>query len=126
MAAMQMVGTGRRLPAHANVREETGKYVIELDVADFTEPELSIEAVGHVVTVRGDQLETAEDQGVPLRLHERLVETFRLPDDADPDRVRVFHKHGTLEIHAPRARLETHRIAIERPSYRINADAEPC
>ena len=126
MAAMQMVGTGRRLPAHANVREETGKYVIELDVADFTEPELSIEAVGRVVTVRGDQLETAEDEGVPLRLHERLVETFRLPDDADPDRVRVFHTHGTLEIHAPRARLEPHRIAIERPWYRINPDAEPC
>jgi HSP20 family molecular chaperone IbpA len=123
---MQVVGTGHRLTAHAKVREETGKYVIELDVAGFTEPELSIGAVGRVVTVLGDQLETAGDDGAPLRLHERLVETFRLPDDAVPERIKAFHKQGTLEIHAPRARLEPHRIAIEHPKYRINPDAAPC
>ena len=41
MAAMRTVGYGHRLPAHANVREDDGEYVIELDVSDFLEGELA-------------------------------------------------------------------------------------
>ena len=44
MAAMRAVGNGHQLPAHANVREDSGEYLIELDVSDFTESELTIEA----------------------------------------------------------------------------------
>jgi HSP20 family molecular chaperone IbpA len=126
MAAMRVVGNGHKLPAHANVREEIGEYVIELDVADFTEKELFVEALGPRLTVRGDQLETEEDDGKPFRLHERLEESFRLPDDADAGRVTVYYKHGTLEIHAPRTTLEPRRLPIERPVFVINPDAEPC
>jgi HSP20 family molecular chaperone IbpA len=126
MAAMRVVGNGHRLPAHANVREEIGEYVIELDVADFTERELSVEAHGPRLTVRGDQLEADADANAAFRLHERLEEAFRLPDDADAARVTVFYKHGMLEIHAPRTRLELRRLPIERPSFVINPDAEPC
>jgi HSP20 family molecular chaperone IbpA len=126
MAAMRVVGNGHQLPAHANVREEAGEYLIELDVADFTETELSVEALGPRLTVRGDQLETVEDDGKAFRLHERLEETFRLPDDADADQTKVFYKHGTLEIHAPRTRLQPRQLPIEHPSYRVNPNAEAC
>ena len=126
MAAMRAVGNGHQLPAHANVREENGDYVIELDVADFTESELSVEAFGPRLMVRGDQLETVEDDGKAFRLHERLEESFRLPDDADADQIEVFYMHGTLEIRAPRTRLEPRRLPIEHPSYRINPNAEAC
>ena len=44
MAAMRAVGVGHRLPAHANVRDDGYEYVIELDVSDFLESELAIEA----------------------------------------------------------------------------------
>jgi HSP20 family molecular chaperone IbpA len=126
MAAMRAVGNGHQLPAHANVREEPTQYLIELDVADFTESELSVEAIGPRITVHGDQSETVEDEGKAFRLHERLEETFRLPDDADPDQIKIFYKHGTLEIHAPRIPLERRQLVIERPSYLIHPEAEPC
>jgi HSP20 family molecular chaperone IbpA len=126
MAAMQVVGNGHQLPAHANVREQDGEYVIELDVADFTEAELAVEALGPRITVRGDQLETGEDDEKAFRLHERLEETFRLPDDAVLDELRVFYKHGQLEIHAPRAHLVPRPLEIEHPALRVNPNAEAC
>jgi HSP20 family protein len=126
MAAMLAIGKSHQLPAHANVREETGEYVIELDVADFTEPELSVEALGPVITVRGDQIETIENDGKPFRLHERLEERFRLPDDADADEISASYKHGSLEIHAARRHLAPRRLVIEQPPYRVNPDAEAC
>ena len=126
MAAMLAVGESHQLPAHANVREETGEYVIELDVADFTEPELSVEALGPVITVLGDQIETVEDDGKPFRLHERLEERFRMPDDADADDITVSYKHGSLEIHAARRHLAPRRLVIEQPLHRVNPDAEAC
>jgi len=46
MAAMRTVGVGHRPSAHANVREDASEYVIELEVSDFLESELAIEAVG--------------------------------------------------------------------------------
>lgn len=126
MAAMQVVGSGHKLPAHANVREEPGQYLIELDVADFTKSEITVEALGARLTVRGDQVETGEDDGAAFRLRERLEETFRLPDDADLNETKVFFKHGTVEIHAPRTRLEPRRLPFEHPAPRVNPEAEPC
>ena len=127
MAVMRAVGTGHRLPAHARVREDGCEYVIELDVSDFLESELTVEAVGPHVTVHGDQVLEHGDDSVALRLHERLEESFRLPDDADADLMKVFYTHGRLEIHAPRTRLEPRAVPIEhRSPYAGNPNAEPC
>lgn len=125
MAAMRVVGS-THLPAHANVHEHAHEYVVELDVADFTESELTVEAVGPRLTVRGDQSGTAQNTGEPFRLQERLEESFRLPDDADLEGVTVFYKHGTLEIHAPRRELDARLLPIEHPSHVVNPEAEPC
>jgi HSP20 family molecular chaperone IbpA len=126
MAAMQVVGNGHQLPAHANVREHQDEYVIDLDVADFTETELAVELLGPRLTVRGEQIATREDDGQAFRLHERLEETFRLPDDAVLEELKVVFKHGQLEIRAPRAHLEPRRLQIEHPARGVNPDAEPC
>jgi HSP20 family molecular chaperone IbpA len=126
MATMETVGAGHLLPAHAKVREERGQYVVELDVSDFIESELSVEAVGPRLTVRGDQQPTRDDDGKPFRLCEHLEESFRLPDDANLDRTRVFYRHGTLEIQAPRMRLTPRPLPIKRPFYLVNPDAEAC
>ena len=127
MPAMRTVGTGHQFSPHVHVRRDADEYVIELDVSDFTEQELSIEAVGPCITVRGDQLERPEDDGKPFRLHERLEESFRLPDDADVERITVFHAHRALEIHAPRTTLEPRRLPIMSvPHHFLNPDAEPC
>ena len=126
MAAMTAVGNGHVLPPLAHVREAPSAYLIELDVSDFTERELSVEALGKRLTVRGDQQEAAKDEGRAFRLHERLEESFRLPDDADLDGTTVMYSHGTLEIHAPRLRLEPRRLPIEHSSFLVNPEATPC
>jgi HSP20 family molecular chaperone IbpA len=110
----------------AHLRARPGEYVIELQVADFAESELAVEALGPQITVRGDQVETGDEEGTAFRVHEHMEETFRLPDDAVADDVKVFHGHGTLEIHAPRARIAPRRLPIEHTRYLINPDAEPC
>lgn len=126
MAFMRTVGTGHQLPAYANVREDSWEYLIQLDVSDFTQSELTVEALGPQLTVRGDQIETVDDDRKPFRLHEHLEETFRLPDDADAEQTKIFYKHRTLEIHAPRARLTPRRLPIQHPSYLVNPNAEAC
>ena len=114
MAAMRAVGYGHQLPPHAHVRETDQQYLIELDVSDFTRAELSIEAFGPQLTVRGDQTEIPGDAGKAFRMHERLEESFRLPDDADLDGIAVTYKHGSLEIRVGRTRLVPRRLPIER------------
>ena len=124
MAAMQVVGY-HQLPPHARVRETDAQYCIELDVSDFTETELSVEAVGPVLTLRGNQLEIPADEGKAFRIHEHLEESFRLSDDGDLDDTHVFYRHGVLEIRVSRMPLSPRRFPIERPpSGLINPDAE--
>lgn len=126
MPAMQVVGTGHQLSERARVRKDPDEYVIELDVSGFRVDELSIEALGPCITVRGDQRELPGDQGQSFRLHERLEESFRLPDDADADHVTVLYKHRALEIHAQRTKLEPRSLPIRRESYHlVNPGAEP-
>jgi HSP20 family molecular chaperone IbpA len=127
MAAMRAVGIGHRLPAHANVREDNGEYVIELDVSDFLESELAIDVAGLRVTVRGEQVEEENDDAVAFRLRERLEESFRLPDDADPNLIRAFYAHGTLELHVQTRAIEARRVPIEhRSPLECNSSATPC
>lgn len=127
MAVMRMVGNGHALPAHARVREEEGRYVVELDVSDFTDGELEVEAIGPIVTVHGEQIELDQDEGLAFHLRERFEESFRLPDDVDPDGLTAHYRHGLLEIHAPRRRLARREIRIEPgSSYAVNPDAAAC
>jgi HSP20 family molecular chaperone IbpA len=127
MAVMRAVGSGHLLPARANVREDECEYVIELDVADFLDDELTVEILGARVTVRGDQVREPGDDGAPLRLHGQLEESFRLPDDADAGRTTALYEHGTLEIRAPRFTLEARRVPIEhRSPYAGSSGAAAC
>ena len=125
MTAMQSVGVGHALPPHARVREDQTEYVIELDVSDFTERELTVQAWGPRLTVRGDQRETPADAAQPFRLHERLEESFRLPDDADAEHLTAYFKHGTLELHAPRIPLTVRLVPVRHPHPHVNADVQP-
>jgi HSP20 family molecular chaperone IbpA len=111
---METVGGRRSVPPHASVREEPAEYLIKLDVSGFVEDELTVETAGSRITVRCDQLETEEDDGKAFRLHERLEESFRLPDDADAEHARAVYKHGTLEIHARRRQPMRRLVPIER------------
>ena len=126
MAAMRAVGTGHRLPTHANVRTDDREYVIELDVSGFLESELVVDVIGPRVTVRGDQLRERDDTAV-FRLHERREASFRLPDDADPGPMSAFYAHGTLELHVPRRDVQPRLVPIEhRTPFVGNPNAAAC
>jgi HSP20 family molecular chaperone IbpA len=124
---LRSVGRGHRLPANAKVRADAREYVVALDVSDFLESELDVELVGARITVRGEQSPDPGDAGIPFRLQERLEESFRLPDDVDTAHIRAWYGHGTLEIRAPRSRLEPRTVPIEhRSPYVGSPDAVPC
>lgn len=124
MTGAHLVGTSRPLPPHAQVREDASEYVIELDVADFTERELTVETVGRSVTVRGDQPGGELLDEPPFRLHEHLEETFRVPDDADTAGITAVYRHGTLELRVPRTRLEPRPVEVTRAGAHVHPDAQ--
>jgi HSP20 family molecular chaperone IbpA len=97
--------TGRHPLPPPRVRESELQYVIELDVADFENAQLSVEALGPVVTVRCDEGAAPE---------EHSEESFRLPDDADLDRIHPQYRHGVLEVRVCRRPLVRRRLEIER------------
>lgn len=79
MPAMRVVGTGHELSERARLRREPDEYVIELDVAGFSGDELSIEALGPTIILRGDQRELPS-RIVPIaREHNHI-----LNPDAEP------------------------------------------
>jgi HSP20 family molecular chaperone IbpA len=124
MAAMRSAGF-RQLPPHARARELETEYVIELDVADFAESELHVEATGPIVTIRGDQPESGEDALTAFCMHERLEESFRLPNDADLDGIAVAYCHGVLKLRVPRVALVKRRLTLHRRTISaLNPDAE--
>ena len=126
MLAMRTVGNDHKLPPHARVEGTEREYVIELDVADFAESELSVGTLGPLVTVLGDQLASSHDERLPFRLHERLEESFRLPDDAVADEMKAFFEHGTLELHVPRKALSPRAVPVRTRGLLVNPDATPC
>jgi HSP20 family protein len=124
MTTVDVHAGGRPLPPHAHVREDATEYLVELDVSDFTERELTIELLGRHVTVRGEQLRPEGEETQPFRLHERLEETFRLPDDADVEELVASYRHGTLELKVPRRPLLPRAVEIARESSLVHPDAE--
>jgi HSP20 family molecular chaperone IbpA len=124
VAVMRAVGY-HQLPQHARVHEQEFEYTIELDVADFTEDELTVEALGPVLTVRGEQAKTTDDEGKPFRIRESLEESFRLPDDSDLEQIGITYKHGVLDIRVGRTPLVPRTLRIERrPTGLLDPDAE--
>lgn len=106
------------------VHERAGEYSIELDVSEFQQDQLEVAVSGQRVTVRADQVET-KGESMTFRLHERLEESFRLPDDADPTRVRAVYRHGTLELSTRRRPVVKYVVPIE-PDYLLDPGPQGC
>ncbi len=115
-----------RLPLHAQVSEEPGAYLVELDVSGFDQAELDLTLHGRSLTVVGEHDDADSEQR--FGVHERLEETFSLPDDVLTDRIEAFFGRGKLEIKAPRCGSQPHsrRVPVRRTNGLINADATPC
>jgi HSP20 family protein len=129
MTAMKTMGHATAFPPQANVVETVDHYVVELDVSDFARDELRVEIDGDKVTIVGDQPEELDGDEPVFRLHERLEETFRVPEDCVPDGITALFEHGTLELSVPKRtldRAERRTIPIRKRQHGVmNPDATP-
>jgi len=95
------------LPA-ADVYETKEEFVVELEVPGYEEKELGIEVSDHVLTVKGERMEVKDEEDKTFRLHERLEKEFerrfKLPPEANTEKVSAIFKQGVLEVHAPKAK----------------------
>ena len=85
-----------------------------------------MEALGPRLTVRGEQLRRGADGGEPFWPHRAARGVVPAAGRCRRRPARVVYKHGTLEIHARRTKLEPHSVPIEPASYGFNPNAEPC
>lgn len=92
------------LPA-ADVYERNGEFVYELEVPGFDEKDLTIEIGNHVLAIKGERKETAEQADKAYRLHERLERhferRFEIPPAAETDKLTAEFKQGVLSVRAP-------------------------
>lgn len=124
MNAMRTMGLARVAPQDSQVAALADEYVVRIAVPGFARQELGVEVMDHIVTVCGDQLQTASDDQ-PFRIHERLEERFTLPTDVDADRVTASYSRGALELRVPRTSrgsTKPRKLPIER-RLEMNPDA---
>lgn len=117
----------RTLPRHTNLIEDPMTYLIELDVSDFARSDLAVTVHGRFLTIVGEHTTATNER--PFSVHERLEESFSLPDDVLRDQVEAIFKRGTLEIRAPRytpSDGEWHVPIRGAANWAINPDATPC
>jgi HSP20 family molecular chaperone IbpA len=84
-------------PTHPHIADCGTEWVVELNVADFTPSELTVEADHVMLTVVGDRPAIG-----PFELHEHLDEAMRVPPGVDADRATACYRAGFLEIHIPK------------------------
>jgi HSP20 family protein len=104
------------LPA-ADIYEQAGELVVELEVPGFDEKDLQIEVTDHTLCVKGERKEEKEKTEKTFQLRERLERSFErrfaMPDDADLDKLVATYKKGVLEIHAPKVKgAEPRKVEI--------------
>jgi HSP20 family protein len=79
---------------------------------------MALEVTDHTLTVKGEAAAEKDERDKAFILHERLARAFerrfKLPEDADTDKLVAKFDSGVLEIHAPKAPGKTPRkVEIE-------------
>ena len=96
-------------------------YEINLELPGVSDDDISIEAHDNRLTVTGEKKSSHEETGKNFYFSERVYgsfrRTFRLPVDADDDRITATHKDGVLTIRVAKTQPEkpsSKKIAINR------------
>lgn len=95
-------------PMHPHIVDCGTEWVVELEVADFTPSELTVEADHGMLTVVGDRPAIG-----PFELREHLDEAMRLPPGVDTDGATAWYRAGSLEIRIPKRNGLRRVIPIE-------------
>ncbi|WP_288941196.1 Hsp20/alpha crystallin family protein [uncultured Roseovarius sp.] len=96
-------------------------YHITLELPGVTEGDIDVSVHDGVVTVKGEKTQEREEKGDTWFFSERqygaFSRTFRLPADADGDRLEAHLKDGVLSLSVPKrteATGEAKKVAIKR------------
>lgn len=81
-------------------------YEITLELPGVSDAEIHAEVRDGRLTVTGekraDREETGKDYYFSERVYGSFRRTFRLPDDADSDKIQASHKNGVLTLRIPK------------------------
>jgi HSP20 family protein len=110
------------LPA-ADVYETATEFVFELEVPRYDENELAVDVSDHTLTIKGERMETKEEEeekkekAKGFRLQERLEwefeRRFQLPPEADTMHMKAVFGEGVLEVRAPKLKTATPHSTVE-------------
>ena len=96
-------------------------YHITLELPGVTEDDIDVSVHEGVLTVKGEKTQEREEKGDTWFFSERqygsFSRTFRLPADADGDRVEAHLKDGVLSLSVPKRKDtggEAKKVAINR------------
>ena len=96
-------------------------YRIKLELPGVSEDDIDLTVDGGVLTVKGEKRIEREEKGetwyVTERQVGRFVRSFRLPEDADADKVDAVLKDGVLSVTLPRRAPKAEgskRVSISR------------
>lgn len=103
--------------------EATGSddaYEISVELPGVKDSDIGIEVDNHRITVSGRKEASREETGKSYYFSERVYgafsRSFRVPEDADVDRIEATHEDGVLTITVPRRPKAAPRrtIAVNR------------
>jgi HSP20 family protein len=107
------------LPA-ADVSETDAAYLVKLDVPGVETKDIEVSVSDDALTVRAESAGEREEQRESFHVSERHRGTwqrsFRLPAEADADRIEARHANGVLELVLPKseaARSRQRKIEIQ-------------
>lgn len=89
-------------------------YEISVELPGVSEDQISVEVHDSRLTVSGTKQSSHEEEGKNFYFSERTFgsfqRTFRLPSDADGDKILATHKDGVLEIKVAKTVPTTQKV----------------
>lgn len=87
--------------------ESEKDYRITAELPGMSEKDVEVTLAGGMLTVRGEKKEEKEERKQDYHMSERrygsFSRAFRLPEDADPERIEATLKDGVLTVIVPKA-----------------------
>jgi len=113
-------GRGELLVPAMDVRENDQHYSITVELPGVRKEDVHVEIEEGVLTIRGEKKSEQDEKKEHCRYAERTYgsfrRSFRLPLDADADRLEASFKDGVLAVTIPRTEAEKPRMITIKAS----------
>lgn len=101
-----------------DIREEDNRFVLEADIPGIEPEDIEITMEDGVLTLKGQRMIRARDDGNGYRRIERVsgsfYRRFTLPDTADSEAIEARFNHGVLEVSIPKLpKVQPRRIDVK-------------